>query len=167
MKKQSFSILLLALIAVLLLSGCQATTGYYRGADAADMMTLRLADAVAQEQVWEDLYLRVVYNLQQNADQVEINGNLTFSDSARTNYSRVKDLKLKLFLLDADMRVVAYDDIARTLSYSLEETTSFKRVLSLDRSVVALAIGYEGILAGGGFDAPGGQAIWEMPKRQR
>lgn len=167
MKNQSYSIILLALIAVLFLSGCQATTGYYSGADATDMMTVRLADATAQEQVWDDLYLRVVYNLQQSADQVEINGNLTFSDSARTNYSRVKDLKLKLFLLDADMRVVAYDDIARTLSYSIEEETSFKRVLPLEQDVVALAIGYEGFLFGGGFDAPGGQPIWELPKRQR
>lgn len=166
MKSYRYLMILTVFVSSLLLSACQvAAPGYYRGASAADMTPVMLADALEGEQLWSDLYLAVSYRLEPSADHLRITGALTFTDGARINYSRVGDLKLKLFLLDRDLKVVSHRDIARTLSYDLTDTTTFDQLLPLDAGVVALAIGYDGYLIGDDFDAPGGNPIWSVPKR--
>ncbi len=137
-KNENWIVLTLFLIA-LFLGGCRmgSTSGYYLGASAAEMEFSALDGQFEGDQVWEDLYLQVTYRLQREGNVLKIDGELEFSDSSRTNYDRVSDLKLNLYLLDSRQRVVSYREVARTLSYSLEEVTSFSSILPMDDSVVA------------------------------
>lgn len=148
------------------LFGCQpGTTSYYKGATAAGMGTIPITENLEGEQVWQDLYLTVTYQLQRTGDQLTIKGRMGFTDSSKTNYTSVSDMKLKLFLLDQDLRVVDSMDIARTLSYHLDDETGFNRTLQLEGHVVALAFGYDGYLVDNDPEFPSVDPVWKIPKK--
>jgi len=157
-------LMILALFAGLALFGCQTTTTYYQGAKADEEGVISLAEAQKGPQKWQDLYVTVDYNLHQSGDNLNIDGALSFSDSPRINYSRVRDMKLKLFFLDQNMRVVNYYNIARTLSYNLDDQTEFSKTMKITSSVVAMTFGYEGSFVDNEPDGSG-QMVWKLPKR--
>ncbi|MFK5927244.1 MAG: hypothetical protein QM483_11485 [Desulfuromusa sp.] len=159
--KNKLWILLLFLLAPLFF-GCQATTTYYQGAKADSQGVVRLAVDQVENQRWQDLYVTVDYSYDRQGDQFNIDGLFSFSFSPKINFERVRDLKLKLFLLDKDMFVVDYLEIARTLSTSLEDQISFSYKLDLAENVVAFTFGYEGSFID---DEGSGFTIWKLPKR--
>jgi hypothetical protein len=119
----------------------------------------------AGQHQWQDLYVTVDFDLQQSGDNLDIDGVLSFSDSPKINYTRVRDLKLKLFFLDQDMRVVDYFDIARTLSQNLDDETTFSHTMKLEEAVVAMTFGYEGSFVDNDPKGFSGQTVWKLPKR--
>jgi len=150
----------------LVLCACQLTsTKYFLGASAAEMETIMITKDLEKEQVWQDLYLTVTYQLSQTEDRLNIKGKMGFSESSKTNYSRVSDMKLKLFLLDGNLTVVDSMDIARTLSYGLDDETGFDRTLPLDRNVVAFAFGYDGYLVDSDPEYPSVDPVWKIPQK--
>jgi|GEM_PF-1264103 len=150
----------------LVLCACQLTsTKYFLGASAAEMETIMITKDLEKEQVWQDLYLTVTYQLSQTEDRLNIKGKMGFSESSKTNYSRVSDMKLKLFLLDGNLTVVDSMDIARTLSYRLDDETGFDRTLPLDRNVVAFAFGYDGYLVDSDPEYPSVDPVWKIPQK--
>ncbi len=159
-------LILLFIFLGMIFSGCQTTTTYYQGARADEVGVVSLSVGETDLQHWQDLYVTVDYNLNQNGEQLEIEGVLSFSDSPKAIYTRVWDLKLKLFLLDKDMRVVSYLDVARTLSNSLDDKTKFNRTLQLQKDVVAFTFGYEGSFIDDDPESPSTDYVWKLPKRQ-
>ena len=148
------------------LGACQpAIKNYYRGASAAEMGAITITKDLEKEQFWQDLYLTVSYQLFRTGDRLNIKGNMGFSESSKTNYTRVSDMKLKLFLLDENLIVVDSIDIARALSYSLDDETGFNRTLPLDNHVVALAFGYDGYLVDSDPEYPSVDPVWKIPKK--
>jgi hypothetical protein len=145
-----------------LLTGCQTTTSYYRGASAEEMNTVALAADQVGEQSWQDLYLRVDYSLERTAGQLTIAGEFTYTQTTRTVYQLVHDLKLKLYLLDAEMRVIDYRQIARSLGTGLESRTPFREQFDLSEEVTAFTFGYDGVLID---DEKGAEMIWKVPQR--
>ncbi|MCK4503763.1 MAG: hypothetical protein KAU22_12075 [Desulfuromonadales bacterium] len=163
--RNNLSILLLFLISMVMY-GCQTTTTYYQGAKAdADGVVSLLAGKIEQQQ-WQDLNVTIDYNLSNNGDNLEIEGTLSFSASPKGNYNRVDDLKLKLFLLDRDMRVVTYKDIARVLSYNLDDKTAFTKTLQLRKGIVSYTFGYEGRFVDDDPESSSSARVWMLPKRQ-
>jgi hypothetical protein len=156
----------LLLVFSFLALGCQpVSTNYFLGATANKMDIIPLAENLEKQQVWQDLYLHVDYLLQRDGERLEVAGSMTFSDSSKVNYTRVADMKLKFFLLDQDLLVIDYIDLARTLSYSLEDETFFNQSLALDQRVVALAFGYDGYLVDSETTFPLRTPVWKLPAR--
>ncbi|MEA3544390.1 MAG: hypothetical protein U9R69_04110 [Thermodesulfobacteriota bacterium] len=164
--KNNLLILLIILLGVVV-SGCQTTTTYYQGAKADGEGVVNLSARGTEPRHWQDLYIMVDYTLNQNGEQLEIEGALSFSDNPKALYTRVWDLKLKLFLLDQNMRVVSYRDIARTLSNSLDDKTKFTRTLQLRKDVVSYTFGYEGSFVDDDPESPSTDHVWKLPKRQK
>ena len=108
--------------------------------------------------------MTVDYSYDRQGNRFDIDGALSFSNSSKINFNQVLDLKLKLFLLDKDMRVVDYLDIARTLNSNLDDKTTFAKTLELKETVVALAFGYEGSFRGDGPDGGSSQSVWKLPR---
>lgn len=145
--------------------GCQTTTTYYQGAKADAEGVVSLAPGRAESQRWQDLYVTVDYSFDQQGSQLDIAGDLSFSNNPKALFTRVWDLKLKLFFLDKDMRVVHYLDIARTLSNSLDDKTEFSRSLQLQEGVVSFTFGYEGSFVDDDPESPSTDQVWKLPKR--
>jgi hypothetical protein len=166
MSKYRRLIVLIIVTMNIILFGCQpATTNYFRGASAAEMGAIAITADLKNEQVWQDLYLTVNYQLFRTDDRLNITGSMGFSESSKTNYNRVSDMKLKLFLLDENLIVIDSMDIARTLSYRLDDETKFNRTLPLDSHVVALAFGYDGYLVDSDPEYPSVDPVWKIPKK--
>jgi len=155
---------LLIFLCSLTLVGCQTTATHYIGAKADDVDVVSLTTGQVEQQRWEDLYVTVDYSYKRQGNRFDIEGALSFSDSSKINYTQVWDMKLKLFFLDRDMRVVNYLDIARTLSANLDDETRFARTLELKEKVVALTFGYEGSFRDGDPDGSSSQSVWNLPR---
>ncbi len=164
MKNKIFTLLLL--LVGLVFFGCQTTTTYYLGAKADEKGVISLAAAQAGPQQWQDLYVTVDYSLHRQGNRFSIDGALSFSDHPKGMYTRVPDLKLKLFFLNKDMRVVDYLDVARTLSTSLDDKTPFSRTLDLKDDVVSFTFGYEGEFIDADPEMPTRERVWKLPKRE-
>lgn len=148
----------------LALFGCQMTTTYYQGAKADEEGVVSLSLGAIEKQRWQDLYVTVDYSFEQQGDQMTIDGTLSFSNNPKILFTQVRDLKLKLFFLDNDMRVVSYLDIARTLNNSLDDKTKFNRILEVREDVVAFTFGYEGSFADADPESPSADHVWKLPK---
>jgi hypothetical protein len=148
----------------LMLSGCQttATTTYYLGAKADSKEAIYLSSGQEQQQRWQDIYVAIDYSYTRQGNQFNITGIFSFSDSAKINYQSVRRLKVKLFLLDKNMRVVDYREILQVLGYSLEDQDKINAKFVLDKNIVAFTFGYDGVLRG---DEGFSNTIWKFPKR--
>ena len=158
-KKVRLGVVLLFLV---VLTGCQTTTSYYRGASAEEMNVVTLNGDQAGEQRWQDLYLQIDYSLEKSAGQLRFDGEFTYTQTTKTIFQQVHDLKLKLYLLDDQMRVIDYRQVARSLGTSLESRTTFSEQFDLDEQVAAFTFGYDGVLID---DEQGSEIIWKVPQR--
>jgi hypothetical protein len=157
--------IILSLFFALSLSGCQTTTSttLYRGAKADPKGAITLS-AEQPLQHWQDTYVTIDYSYTRQGNQFNIDGTFAFSDGAKINYQFIRRLKLKLFLLDKEMRVVEYREVLRVLGYSLEDQDEFSAEFTLPENVVAFTFGYEGVLRD---DEGFSNTIWNLPKRNR
>ena len=156
---------LLVFLFGLTLVGCQTTTTYYQGAKADEEGVVSLTPRQVEQQHWQDLYVAVDYSFSRLENRFDLDGVLSFSNSPKGNYTRVWDLKLKLFFLDKDLRVVEYLDIARTLSNGLDDKTTFSKTLQLQESVESFTFGYEGSFIDDDPESPSTDKVWKLPKR--
>ena len=159
MKNKLWIVLLLLLLPVF--SGCQTTTTHYLGAQADREGIVNLSVDKAENQRWVDLYATVDYSFVRRGNQLDLEGVFSFSFSPKINYERVRDFKLKLFLLDENRIVVDYLEVVRTLSNNLEEQVSFSYNSNMAENVTALTFGYEGAFS----DEIGSRfTVWKLPK---
>lgn len=167
MKKEVFVLSMFFL--GLSLVGCQpVATTHYLGAKAVDMEVVSLADVRTEPQHWQDLYVTVDYRLGNKKEKIlDIDGALTFSESVKANFTHVQDLKLKLFLLDKDLSVVDYLDIARTLSNNIEDETTFSKTVKLEKNVVAFTFGYEGSFVENDPTGSSVRSVWKLPRTKQ
>jgi len=154
--------LLIVLISILILSGCQTTAGYYKGAKADEDTIIALAGAGEEMQNWKDLHADIDYLVTRQGDQLKIEGTLGFAGYPLQMMASVKDFKLKLFLLDQDGRVLDYFDLQRTVSRSLDNKTPFSKSFITPAGTVAMSFGYEGEFVG---DYHASELVWKLPKR--
>ena len=162
MSRRKTMILAGALLGLLMLAGCQATTGLYHGARADAETVVELPDGKQSGQHWKDLYLQVDYSLQRDADRLTIKGSFSYTQSTKTIFQQVHDLKLKLYLVDSEQRVVAYREVARALGNRLDNRISFSEVFDLPPGVTGMTFGYEGIMLN---EEKRGEMIWKLPDR--
>ncbi|MDX2494357.1 MAG: hypothetical protein QNK27_05300 [Desulfuromusa sp.] len=147
----------------LTLLGCQTTTTYYQGAKADEEGVVTLSMGEVEKQHWQDLYVTVDYSSKREGNRLGIKGIVSFSESPKINFEIVRDVKFKLFLLDKDLRVVDYLDIARTLGSSLEDQLHFNKTIKLTDNIVAFTFGYEGSFIDDEWNS---FSVWKLPKRK-
>jgi len=162
--KISFYRRLILLLSILFIAGCQATTGYYKGALADQETIVAFTKDEGNQQHWRDLYVSVDYSFRTQGDQLVCEGVFAFSDYPQGMLARVRDFKLKVFLLDQHDRVLDYFELYRAVSSDLGFRAPFRKVFALPAGAVAASFGYEGIFIGE-YDA--GETVWKLPKRAR
>jgi hypothetical protein len=161
MKNRWLFLLLFALVPLVV--GCQQTTTRYLGATAAREDVVRLSTLQGEQQRWQDTYVTIDYTVKQQGGKLALDGTFAFSFSPQINYTQVLDFKVKFFLLDKDLKVVAYQEIVRTLSTHLEDTAPFSYTFDLPENVVALTFGYEGYFRDSD-EGGGGGSVVKYPK---
>ncbi|SHJ74175.1 hypothetical protein SAMN02745165_03071 [Malonomonas rubra DSM 5091] len=145
-----------------MLLGCQATTGYYRGALAPSDTVASLPDETGIVRHWEDLYAVVDYSWRQDGKKWIIDGVFKFSDRTRGMMARVDDFDLKFFFLNQEQRVLEYFDLVWVAGAQLNREADFSHTVVLPEGAAAVSFGYEGKLV----DEEGFvEKVWKLPLR--
>ena len=151
----------LAVVSLLLLCSCQSTTGYYRGAVADPQTVLSLASSDVAKH-WSDLYADVTYTINREGEQLDVEGEFKFAGFPQTMMARVRDFKLKFFLLDQHNRVLDYSDIAWITGTQLNRKIAFSHSFSVPDGAVAASFGYEGMF---GDEEGSGEWAEQLPRK--
>lgn len=157
---------LLLLLLALILNACQSSRGYYLGAQAQPETVAPLTLNADGPQLWQDLYVRVKYQLKLDRDQLQVVGSLEFTNSTLAISTRIADLRLRLFLLNDAAQVVQYTDVTRVLDPNPEGITSFALTVPRPPDAVALSFGYEGLFIDNDPESSGSTQVWNLPQRQ-
>lgn len=128
---------------LLLVSGCQTTTGHYLGALADEEAVTAITPVLDAQQRWEEFYVTVDSQLSRQSGNYQMTGWLSFSLHSRMMYVRVADVELTLFLLDADNRVVGYRRATHFMALRPEDRIPFTVTLPLVDQAVAYTFGYQ------------------------
>lgn len=147
---------------MLLLVGCQTTTGIYKGAKADPADILFLLDNKAVSSTWHDLYLALDYSVKRQGEELLMEGAWGFAEHSQMMFSTVRNFEVTLYLLDQEHRVLDYQLLSRGLGKRLQDRTIFSKRLVLPHGAVAASIGYEGELIG---EYGTSDWIWKAPKR--
>jgi hypothetical protein len=153
---------LLFLLLLLVMLGCATTTAYYLGAQEKSERMTQISPLPAETLHWEDLYIKVNYQLSREADMLKISGKLAFADYPQINLARFKQMVLSLYLLDDQGVVVNYAELIKPVGSSFDEQFPFEKQLSLPSTASALSFGYD-IRT---YDETGaGSFYWQHPLR--
>jgi hypothetical protein len=150
------------LLSLLVIAGCATTTTYYLGAQEKPERIAQIPPLPTETLRWEDLYIKVDYQLSQKDGVLKISGRLAFADYPRINLARFEQMVLSVYLLDEQGRVVNYAELIKPLGSSFDEQFPFEKQLSLPSTASALSFGYD-IRT---YDETGaGSFYWQHPLR--
>ncbi len=143
---QNRLLVLSVFLSAVLLSACQARTVSYRGDKADPESVVSLSTLQAEKQHWQDYYVTVDYLAGRQGGRLQITGKLEFSTNSQVYNRRVHDMKLLLFLLDSELRVIDYRQIAEAPSTDLARQIAFNQDIPLTEAATAFTLGYDLVL---------------------
>lgn len=152
---------LILFLGLMFMVGCQTATSYYLGAvaDADDIVPLE--NTGAQVQHWSDLYLAFDSTIQSHNQGSRLSGVMRYVDHAQMMYVRSARMTIRVFLLDAENRVVAYQTISGLFPGRTNEDSRFAVTFDDMAGAVAYTFGYEVTF----IDDEGmGFRVWNLPQ---
>ncbi len=151
------SVLLVPLVA------CQSSgPQHYLNALADKAAVIPVPATGTAPQKWQDLYLDIDHSISVTDGAISVQGTVGFANHPQIMYARAQNLKVSLFLLDKNNRVVAYRQILYSGFASPQDKESFNTRMDRPVGVVAYTFGYEVDFIEGEPDA-GGTMIWSFP----
>ncbi len=144
------------------LVACQPAGQHYLNAVADKSTVIPLPAMGASQSTWQDMYLTLDHRVTVSDKALSIQGKTKFSSHPQIMYARFQNLKVSVFLLDNNNRVVAYQQILHSGAGSVQDEDSFNLRLERPAGVVAYTYGYEVGFIEGEPDT-GGALIWSMP----
>ena len=162
---------LMVLISTLLLFGCQTIASYYGGYKSDNKSNIDLYAATNQQNSWKTFDLSMEFQTVQRDNYLSVSGTVKLGLYYELNASRIKDLSMYLFFVDADSKVVETARITKMVDISPDEVITFDRLLKIPPTAVAISFGYDGEALGGGGDMHdsnggfSGDHFYELPKR--
>ena len=160
MQKITKKQVLFAILGLIFLSGCQATTGYYKGALAPADTVATLPKKAQVSENWQDLYTVIDYSWQKAGETWTIDGVFSFAHHPQIMMTQVRDFDFKLFFLDKNQRVLDYFDLVWVPGPQLNGEVKFSHTLTFPEGTEAISFGYEGRFV----DEEGYvDWVWKMP----
>ncbi len=134
---------------LILCSGCVAPASHFVGnttSPAQPIIALQTGGPHADS--WENFDIKIDYQYKQNGDVFEISGVAALTPRYEMLYARLTDLKVYLFLLDKDSRVLQTELLGRSLTGQLDERLQFTRLYKAPPGTVSITFGYDGLAQG-------------------
>jgi hypothetical protein len=126
------------------MAGCTPTAELYVGKQVTAAPIVQLENGVDVSGTWQTFDLIIDYSYTAAAGSIEFTGQGQLSQHYQTVYNRVRSMRVYLFFLDADGRVITTIDIPAFLT-TTEDTFSFKRVLPAGDEIKGFSFGYRGV----------------------
>ena len=148
--KTRFSTLFLgALLLVALSFGCTPVAQQFIGNRVTNAPVVELQPGGPHADSWQTFDVIIDYQYHKSGDIFAISGTAQLTQRYEILYSRLRDLKVYLFLLDDDYRVLATSMIARSLSVQLNDQMPFNQSFKLPPGATRISFGYEGLVTEG------------------
>jgi hypothetical protein len=138
---------------LILCTGCVTTSSHFVGnITSTNQPIIALQPGGPHADSWENFDIRINYQYTQNSNLFEISGAAALTPRYEMLYSRLQDLKVYLFLLDKDSRVLLSDMLVMSLTGQLDERLQFTRSYKLPPGTAGITFGYDGLAGGAGED---------------
>jgi hypothetical protein len=132
-----------------LCTSCVATSRHFVGNTISpEQPIIALQPAGSHADSWENFDIRIDYQYKQDGNVFEISGAAALTPRYEMLYSRLNDLKVYLFLLDKDSRVLQSEMLGRSLTGQLNERLQFTRFYKLPPGTASITFGYDGVARG-------------------
>jgi hypothetical protein len=158
----------LVCLLTLFFSGCVETEMMFRGnKPSSSMNVVALQQGPPQAGTWQTYQVVVDYKYSQNAATLDISGQAALSASYQTNYASLNDLKIYLFFLDEDSRVLETINLASSKTSDVDEVLTFSSEYAVPAESKAISFGYDGSAGGAMGKIGGGIAYFsELPLKK-
>ncbi len=134
---------------LLLCTACVATSGHFVGnVTSPNQPIIALQPGGPHADSWENFDVRIEYQYSQDGDVFEISGAAALTSRYEIQYSRLRDLKVYLFFIDKDSRVLQAEMLDRSLTIRLDERLEFTRFYKRPPGTASITFGYSGAVRG-------------------
>jgi len=135
----------LGMISLLTLAyGCVSMSTHYVGNTVTSAPVVALHSSGPQAGSWQTADMKIDYQYKQAGEVFEITGLAALDQHYATTYSKLSDLIVYLFFLDADSRVLETSMIGRSLSGQINQTLKFNKVFKVPAETARISFGYDG-----------------------
>lgn len=144
---------------ILVTAGCAGLSSSFAGNKVSNAPIVSIKQGGQETSRWQTFDLITDYNYKYEGDVFEISGVAVLSDHYSMTYDSLKDLRVFIFLLDADARVLESAQIARSLTSNLDEKLSFNVALKAPPGLASFSFGYDGQV----LEQRGGRSFYNLP----
>jgi len=131
----------------LLTAGCAGVSNSLVGNKVSSGPVVKVEQGGPDVGTWQTFNVVTDYNYSLTGDSFEISGAAVLGQSNQMMYERIIDLRVFLFLLDSDYRVLQGFPVARSLTGEIDEKLTFKLTLKAPPGMTAFSFGYDGHLS--------------------
>jgi hypothetical protein len=144
---------------ILVATGCTGASKSFTGNKVSSAPVVSIKQGGAEASTWQTFDLVTNYNYKYESDVFEISGVAVLNDHYQMTYDALKDLRIFLFLLDADAHVLKAVPVARSLTSALNEKLAFNVSLNAPPGLTAFSFGYDGEVQ----SQRGGTSFYNLP----
>ncbi len=157
------AILVIILIALFFLGGCQGTSALYQGKYVDPEFAIPLPGNVAEEQ-WETYELAIKYGYSEDNLYFQIIGQVNLADQYAEIYHYLDRLDVYLLFLDNSLTVIKAEKLASSFSTSPKDSIPFDRSFKIPQNTTAFSFAYYGTVRE--LDRKDGNiaTLWHVPK---
>ena len=162
---KSNSVLILLLLAVFLLTGCQPVAQLYNGNVYKDAKTFSLDVTDTTSADLETFEIKTSFSYRTSGPALSISGTVAMGTHYQLMYGRIRVFDLFLFFLDDDNRVIDGARLYNTVNAFPEDTFRFEQELMVPAGATQVALGYEATFTSSDSrgTAGGGDWIYKLP----
>ena len=126
------------------MAGCVPTAELYIGRAVTNAPIIKLEKDANVSGTWQTFDVTINYRYQADGDIIELAGQGELSQHYQLVYDGVRSLRVYLFLLDADGRVLETIEIPAFM-ISTEDKFAFKNTFRINQSMRGFSFGYRGV----------------------
>ena len=125
-------------------NGCVASSNQFVGNTVSSAPVVALQPGGPHAGSWETFDIKIDYEYKQDGNVFEIKGDALLSQHYEIMFSQLRDLRVFLFFLDDNSRVLEASMIARSLTPQIDEKLQFSKFFKVPQGSVRISFGYDG-----------------------
>ena len=129
---------------LLFCSGCVPLSEQFIGNRVSSGPVAVLQAGGANADTWQTFDIQIDYQSKRDGNVLEVSGTAQLPQHYEIMYSSLRDLRVFLFFLDDNQRVLKSSLIARSLSIEIDQKLQFKQSFQMPPGTTRISFGYDG-----------------------
>ena len=142
--------------------GCVETAMKFQGNPVSSVPVIELQEGGPHAGIWETFDIVMDYQYKQNGSVLDISGQYALGEHYRMTYDTVSRIRVYLFFLDKDSRVLETVDFPDTGISRIEDSQRFSRSYKVPAGTTGISFGYSGVASEKGSR----MSFFELPLKE-